>query len=256
MMSFLPWQRACAQQRWTSWTHAPQCRAAHSPFSSPCCSVAQSCPNLCDPWTAARQASLSITNSRSLLKLMSIESAVPSNHLVLCRPLLLLPSIFPSIRVFSNESACECEGVAQASFFPTGTTRQSGVGSESGVGREKAVEGGRLLTPPELLKRTQQWSPLPSRCLSPSSLVSFPLQFHRDPRAQVRSLPQPHTYPHWLGQHLPQEGRAGTAGSCMCAWGRKGKMSSDASSGLGAWGVLAPNPWLSFHRLAVIKPTL
>ena len=56
------------------------------------------------PWTAARQASLSITNSRSLLKLMSIESVMPSNHLILCHPLLLPPSIFPSIRVFSNES--------------------------------------------------------------------------------------------------------------------------------------------------------
>ena len=55
------------------------------------------------PWTAARQASLSITNSRSLPKLMSIESVTPSNHLVLCHPLLLLPSMFPSIRVFSNE---------------------------------------------------------------------------------------------------------------------------------------------------------
>ena len=54
--------------------------------------------------TAARQASLSITNSQSLHKLMSIESVTPSNHLVLCRPLLLPPSIFPSIRVFSNES--------------------------------------------------------------------------------------------------------------------------------------------------------
>ena len=57
------------------------------------------------PWTAARQTSLSITNSRSSLKLMSIESVMPSNHLILCHPLLLLPSIFPSIRVFSNESA-------------------------------------------------------------------------------------------------------------------------------------------------------
>ena len=56
-------------------------------------------------WTAARQASQSITNSRSLLKLMSIESVMPSNHLILCRPLLLLSSIFPSIRVFSIESA-------------------------------------------------------------------------------------------------------------------------------------------------------
>ena len=56
------------------------------------------------PWTAARQVSLSITSSRSLLKLMSIESVMPSNHLILCRPLLLLPSIFARIRVFSNES--------------------------------------------------------------------------------------------------------------------------------------------------------
>ena len=57
------------------------------------------------PWTAARQASLSITNSQSLLKFISIESVMPSNHLILCCPLLFLPSIFPSIRVFSNESA-------------------------------------------------------------------------------------------------------------------------------------------------------
>ena len=56
------------------------------------------------PWTAARQTSLSITNSQSLSKPMSIESLMPSNHLILCRPLLLLPSIVPSIRVFSNES--------------------------------------------------------------------------------------------------------------------------------------------------------
>ena len=58
---------------------------------------------LVTPWTAARQASLSITNSQSLLKLMSIESVMPSNHLILCRSFLLLPSIFPSIRVFSSE---------------------------------------------------------------------------------------------------------------------------------------------------------
>ena len=56
------------------------------------------------PWTAACQASLPINNSWNLLKLMSIESVMPPNHLILCRPLLLLPSIFPSIRVFSNES--------------------------------------------------------------------------------------------------------------------------------------------------------
>ena len=56
------------------------------------------------PWTAAHQASLSITNSQSLLKLISIESVMPSNHLIFCRPLLLPPSIFSGIRVFSNES--------------------------------------------------------------------------------------------------------------------------------------------------------
>ena len=57
------------------------------------------------PWTAASQASLPITNFRSLLKLLSIELVMPTHHLILCHPLLLLPSIFPSIRVFSNESA-------------------------------------------------------------------------------------------------------------------------------------------------------
>ena len=66
-------------------------------------SVAHLCLTLWSPWTAAHQASLSITNSQSLLKLMSIESVTPSNHLILCHP-LLLPSIFPSIRVFSKES--------------------------------------------------------------------------------------------------------------------------------------------------------
>ena len=70
-----------------------------------CCSVVQSCPALCDPMDCACQASLSFTISRGLLKLMSIETMMPSNHLILCRPLLFLLSIFPSIRVFSNESA-------------------------------------------------------------------------------------------------------------------------------------------------------
>ena len=63
-----------------------------------------SCPALSTPWTAACQASLSFTISWSLFKLMCIESVMPSNHLILCCPLLLLPSIFPNIRVFSNES--------------------------------------------------------------------------------------------------------------------------------------------------------
>ena len=68
------------------------------------------------PWTAACQASLSITNSQSLLKLMSIESVMRSNHLILCCPLLLLPSIFPSIRVFSNESVLRIRWLKYWSF--------------------------------------------------------------------------------------------------------------------------------------------
>ena len=77
-----------------SWTEEPQIN-----------SVAQSCQTLATPWTAALQASLSITNSRSLLILISIKSVVPSSHLILCCPLFFPPSIFPSIRVFSNESS-------------------------------------------------------------------------------------------------------------------------------------------------------
>ena len=72
----------------------------HVQFSS----VAQSCLTLCDPMNLSSQASLSITNSRSLLKLMSIESVMPSSHLILCHSLFLLPPIPPSIRVFFNES--------------------------------------------------------------------------------------------------------------------------------------------------------
>ena len=78
------------------------------------------------PWTTACQASLSVTNAQSLLKLMSIESVMPSNHLILCRPLLLLPSIFLSIRAFSNESVLHISGQsigvsASASVLPMKT---------------------------------------------------------------------------------------------------------------------------------------
>ena len=68
------------------------------------------------PWTEAHQASLSITNSRSLLKLMCIESVMPSSHLILCRPLLILPPISPSIKVFSNESTLHIRGPKYWSF--------------------------------------------------------------------------------------------------------------------------------------------
>ena len=108
-------------RQWASlFSSAPKCSHAPSPSGLEadrscskmlrelrlgcCCSVSRVWLSV-TPWTAAHQASLSITISQSWLKLMSIELLMPSNHLILCRPLLLLPSIFPSIRVFSNESA-------------------------------------------------------------------------------------------------------------------------------------------------------
>ena len=77
----------------------------HFFWSYCCCSVSKSCLTLCNPWTAACQVSLSFTVSQSLLKLLSIELVMPSNHLLVCSLLLLLPSVFPSIRVFSRELA-------------------------------------------------------------------------------------------------------------------------------------------------------
>ena len=79
------------------------------------------------PWAAACQASLSITNSWSLLTLMSMESVMPSNHLILCRPLLLPPSIFPSIRVFSNESALPIRRPEYWSFSISASNEYSGL---------------------------------------------------------------------------------------------------------------------------------
>ena len=79
------------------------------------------------PWTVAHEASLSITNSRSLLKLMSIESVMPSNHLILCHPLLLLPSVFPSIRVFPNESVLPIRWPKYWSFSISPSSEYSGL---------------------------------------------------------------------------------------------------------------------------------
>ena len=81
------------------------------------------------PWTAAHQASLSITNPQSLLKLRSIESVIPSNHLILCHPLLLPPSILTSIRVFSNESVFHIRWPKQSSTKKKGTGKSVMVGS-------------------------------------------------------------------------------------------------------------------------------
>ena len=79
------------------------------------------------PWTAAHQASLSITNSQTLLKLMSFESVMPSSHLILCRPLLLLPSILPSIRGFSNESTLHVRWPKYWSFSFSPSNEHSGL---------------------------------------------------------------------------------------------------------------------------------
>ena len=88
-----------------SWTRLKQCMHEILCFSSVQFSRSVVSRLFATPCTTACQASLSITNSQTLLRLISIESVMPSNHLILCYPLLLLPSIFPSIRVFSNESA-------------------------------------------------------------------------------------------------------------------------------------------------------
>ena len=79
-------------------------------------SVAQLCPTLCDPMNHSTQASLSITNSQSSLRFTSIRSVMPSSHLILCHPLLLLPPILPSIKVFSNESTLHMRWAKYWSF--------------------------------------------------------------------------------------------------------------------------------------------
>ena len=109
---------AISVSRWSFWPIDQTCISCLAggflttePVGMRCFSPVQfSCSVMSDsvtPWTAARQVSLSITNSWSLLKLTSVESVMPSKHFILCSPLLLLPSIFPSIRVFSNESVAK-----------------------------------------------------------------------------------------------------------------------------------------------------
>ena len=100
------WRRSTSAPLWSFWVGNPQ--TGEKLYQRSSCTVVKVLDPTRDfptPWTAARQASLSITNSHSLFKLMCIESEVPSNHFILCHPLLLPPSIFPSIWVFSNESA-------------------------------------------------------------------------------------------------------------------------------------------------------
>ena len=127
------------------------------------------------PWTAACQASLSITNSQSLLKLMSIELVMPSNHLILCCPLLLLLSIFPSIRVFSNETVLHNRWPKywNFSFSISPTNEYSGLLSFRMVFR---------IGPPCSPKDSQESSPIPQfksiNSLALSFLHNTTLTFH------------------------------------------------------------------------------
>ena len=117
------------------------------------------------PWTAAHQASLSITNSRSLLKLMSIESVMPSSHLILCHPLLLSTSIFPSIRVFSNNQ-----------FFPLGG-QSIGVSDSTSVlpmnTQDLYILQDGLVGSPCSPRDSQESSPTPKFKTISSSALSF-----------------------------------------------------------------------------------
>ena len=96
-------------------------------FYSCCWSVTQSCSTLCDPMIAACQDSQPCTISQSLLKLRSIELVMPSNHLIFCHPLFLLPSIFPSISIFSNESALRIRWAKYCSFSISPSNEYSGL---------------------------------------------------------------------------------------------------------------------------------
>ena len=105
----------------------PDLGRTHMPWSNPiCCSVTQLFLFPAS-WTAAHQASLPFTISWSLLKLMSIESMMPSNHLILCHPLLLLSSVFPSIRIFSSESALHIRWPKYWSFSISPSSESSGL---------------------------------------------------------------------------------------------------------------------------------
>ena len=113
------WKSENTTNHGPSHSHSPREYPVKHLLTHHCLSSVQllSCVQLfLTPWTAARQGSLSITNSQSLLKLMSIELVMPSNHLILCRPLLLLPSVFPRIRVFSSESAFRIRWPKYGSF--------------------------------------------------------------------------------------------------------------------------------------------
>ena len=134
------------------------------------------------PWTAARQASLSITNSWSLLRLTSIESVMPFDHLILCCPLLLLPSIFPNIRVFSNESALciRWPKYWRFSFSVSPSNEHSGLISLDGLVRSPCSP-----------RDSQESSPTPQF----KSISSFALSFLHSPTVTcIRDLLKNHSF--------------------------------------------------------------
>ena len=189
-------------QRHTTSLSASSCLLIHNPISGLCPTlqeaksvslVAQSCLMLCNPWTAACQASLSITNSQSLLKFMSIESVMPSNHLILYRPLLLLPSIFPSIMFFFSE------------FFSSG-------------GQSIGASGSASVLPVNI----QDWFPLGLICLislqSERLLRVFSnttVQKHQFLGAQLSLWSNSHPYIDTDASHRPDA-------SHWWMWGREG----------------------------------
>ena len=127
------------------------------------------------PWTAACQASLSFINSRNLFQLMSIESVMPSNHLTLCHPLLLLPSIFPSIRVFSNELALPIRGPKHwnFSFSISHSNEYSGLNSFSMDWLDLLAVQGTLKSLLQNKQKKKESSPTPQFKSIRSSVLSF-----------------------------------------------------------------------------------
>ena len=128
---FCCWDQSTGALRWlkhqvSSWLYHCIYLAAFID-QKPCPSVAKSCPTLCNPWTVAYQASLSFTVLQSLFKLMSMELVMPFNRIILYHPLLLLPSIFPSIRVFSSESAHRIRWAKYCSFSINPSNEYSGL---------------------------------------------------------------------------------------------------------------------------------
>ena len=183
-------------------------------------------PTLCDPMDCSTPGSLSIHNSWSLLKLMSIKSVMPSNHLILCRPLLLLPSVFPSLRVFSNESALRIRWPKNWCFWTVVLEKTLGSlldckvfkpvnpkGNQSWIfiGRTDAEEETPILWPPDV----KNW------------LIWKDPEAGKDWRQEEKEMKEDEMveWHHWLHAHEFEQapGVDDGQGSLMCCspWGHK-----------------------------------